>query len=66
VKFEIQTKNEDGSIAFQGTANQTEATFLLNVGINYLMARGVAPMLTGDKEEGVGLAIMAEEPEQMQ
>lgn len=64
MKFEIQTKNEDGSIAFQGTANKTEATFLLNVGVNYLMAKGVAPMLTGDKEEGVGL--MAEEPEQMQ
>lgn len=62
MKFEINSKNEDGSIVFQGTANGTEASFLLNVGVSYLLAKGAMPLLKGGTEEEV----VAEEPEQMQ
>lgn len=57
MKFEITTKNEDGSIHFTGTANQLQASFLLEVGLNYLITNGAMPLLTGDAEEGVGFAV---------
>ena len=45
MEFQIEAKNEDGSVAFSGTLNQIEAQFVLNVGINYLMAMGAFPYL---------------------
>lgn len=65
MKFEIQSKDSDGNIVFQGTANQGEASFLLNVGVNYLLGQGVAPMLTGNEEED-GLGLVAEAPDTVQ
>lgn len=65
MKFEIESKNEDGSVLFSGTANQSEASFLLNIGINYLLSQGAMPLLTGKEEEGVGFAI-SEEPDTVQ
>jgi hypothetical protein len=55
MNFEIESKGEDGSIVFKGTASQAEASFLLNVGISYLLAQGVMPLLTGgmDKDSTV-------------
>lgn len=55
MKFDITLKNDDGSIAFEGTANQKEASFLLNIGVNYLLANGAMPLLTG-KDEDVTVA----------
>ena len=36
----ITTLNEDGSVAFQGTLNKTQASFILGVGINFLLSEG--------------------------
>lgn len=55
MNFEIQTKNEDGSIAFTGTLSKNEATFVLNVGINYLMANGALPLFTGKDDVELGI-----------
>lgn len=44
--FKIETKDKDDNIVFSGTASAEEATFLFNVGISYLLAKGVQPMLT--------------------
>lgn len=43
--FVIKTKDEDGNITFEGTANATQASFLFEVGVNYLLQRGVQPVL---------------------
>lgn len=51
--IEVQTKDEEGNIAFQGKLNSVEASFVLNVGINYLMARGALPLFTGEDDEDV-------------
>lgn len=64
MKFEITSKYEDGSIAFQGTANQSEAEFILNVGINYLLANGAMPLFTGKDDEE--LAVFAPSSETTQ
>ena len=60
--FEIKSKDKDGNIVFEGTASAAEASFLLTMGVSYLLAQGVAPMLKGAKFEGATL----EEPQQMQ
>lgn len=49
MKFTIDMKNEDGSVRFNGTATKEQASFLMEVGVNYLLQRGVEPML-GEKK----------------
>jgi len=51
--FEITGKDTDGNVSFKGIANRTEATYLMNVGVNYLLAKGSEPTLTGKEEEVV-------------
>jgi hypothetical protein len=55
VKFEIQTKDAEGNISFSGTMNKNEATFVLNVGINYLLANGAMPLFTGKDDDELGI-----------
>lgn len=55
--IEVETKDEQGNIAFHGKLNATEASFVLNVGINYLMANGALPLFTG--KEDTELAVFA-------
>ena len=62
MKFNIQTKNEDGSVQGDFTLNQTEASFVLNVGLNYLAAVGAMPEFTGFDEE----ELVASAPDMMQ
>lgn len=50
MNFEIKSKDKDGNVTFEGTANATQASFLMNVGVNYLLQRGVEPMLTKGDE----------------
>jgi len=64
MKIEVTTKDEDGNIAFTGTLNKTEVTFVLNVGINYLMANGALPLFTGKDDEE--LALVAKAPKTTQ
>lgn len=48
MNFEIESKDQEGNVVFKGTATKDEASFLLNVGISYLLASGVMPLLTGN------------------
>ena len=49
--IEVTSKDVDGNVAFQGKLNTNEVTFVLNVGINYLMANGALPLFTGKEDE---------------
>ena len=40
MNIKIRTFNEDGSIAFEGVFNKEEASLVLEVGTNYLLAQG--------------------------
>ena len=51
MNFEIKAQDKDGSVLFQGTATASEASLLLEVGINYLLKQGLAPILTGGRDE---------------
>jgi hypothetical protein len=53
--IEVTTKDEDGNVAFNGKLNSTEVSFVLNVGINYLMANGALPLFTGKDDEELGI-----------
>lgn len=55
MQFEIQTKDAEGNVAFTGTLSKNEATFILNVGVNYLMANGALPLFTGKDDEELGV-----------
>lgn len=60
--FVIKSKDKDGNVTFEGTANAVQASFLMNVGVNYLLQRGVEPMLV--KDEGIGLVVEGTETRQ--
>ena len=62
MEFNITSKDKDGNIVFEGTANEKEASFLFTMGISYLLSMGVAPLLKGAKFEGATL----EEPDTIQ
>jgi hypothetical protein len=64
VIIEVETKDQEGNIAFHGKLNSNEVSFVLNVGINYLMANGALPLFTGKEEED--LAIYAPSTNQVQ
>ena len=49
--IEIETKDDKGAIVFHGKLNATEASFVMNVGINYLLAHGCMPTFTGADED---------------
>ena len=62
--IEVETKDENGNVAFHGKLNSVEVSFVLNVGINYLMANGAMPLFTGKEDSELG--IVAKAPGQMQ
>jgi len=43
MQFEITTKDKEGNVLFSGTLTQQEASFVLSVGMNYLIMNGAAP-----------------------
>lgn len=45
MQIEVQTKDQDGNIVFQGTLTQREVQFVLNIGVNFLLANGASPFL---------------------
>ena len=62
--IEVETRDEEGNVAFHGKLNSTEVSFVLNVGINYLMANGAMPLFTGLEDDE--LAIVAKAPKTKQ
>jgi hypothetical protein len=53
--FKIETKDDAGNITFSGSASEGEAGFLLTVGVNYLLANGAMPLLTGKSDEELAI-----------
>ena len=51
--IQVETRDEDGNITFNGKLNTEEVSFVLNVGLNYLMAQGAMPMFSGDEGHDV-------------
>lgn len=47
-EIKVTTLNEDGSISFNGKLNAEQLSFILTVGINFLMAQGAT---FGDDDE---------------
>lgn len=62
--FEISTKDREGNIAGMYKMNAVEASFVLNVGLNYLAANGAMPLFTGKDDEE--LAMVAPTPKMAQ
>lgn len=58
MQFEIKSKDKDGNVQFTGTANQKQASFLFEIGVNWLLSRGAEPLLTEE--------LVAATPEQRQ
>lgn len=44
----ILSKDKEGTVLFEGKASEKEASFLLNIGINFLLAQGTYPLLKGE------------------
>lgn len=59
--IEVTTKDEEGNIAFTGKLNSREVSFVLNVGINYLMANGAMPLFTGKEDDELGVVAPSSE-----
>lgn len=53
--IEVTTKDTEGNVSFNGKLNAREASLVLNVGINYLMANGVMPLFTGKEDDELGI-----------
>lgn len=64
MQIKVTTKDEEGNVAFTGELSRTEVSFVLNVGINYLMANGALPLFTGKDDEELG--IIAKQPKTVQ
>ena len=43
MEIEVKAEKDDGSVVFEGTLTHNEVNFVLNVGINYLLAKGSFP-----------------------
>lgn len=69
MQIQVKTLNPDGSVAFEGTLQQHEVQFVLEVGVNFLLANGASPFIEDDEdddEEGDGLAVSAVGTETLQ
>lgn len=51
MEIKVKTHNEDGSISFEGVLRQHEIEFVLEVGVNFLMANGATPFIQDEDEE---------------
>lgn len=51
MEIRVKTLNEDGSINFEGVLRQHEIEFVLEIGVNFLMANGATPFIQDDDEE---------------
>lgn len=46
--IEVENKDEEGNIVFKGTLNKEQVSFLLGVGVNYLMQQGALDLFEDD------------------
>jgi hypothetical protein len=54
--IEVKTKDENGNITFDGKLNSVETSTVLNIGINYLLARGCIPSFTGIEDNDITIS----------
>lgn len=47
--LKVTTLNKDGSVVFDGSLNKEQVSFILSVGINYLLSQG-AQVFVEDQE----------------
>jgi hypothetical protein len=57
MEIKVKTLNEDGSILFDGVLRQHEVEFVLQVGVNFLLANGASPFIQDDEEDIEGSMI---------
>jgi hypothetical protein len=50
-QLQVTAINDDGSVKFEGMIGKKEVAFLLEIGINFLMAQGTLPFLGEDDDE---------------
>lgn len=51
MEIKVKTLNEDGSINFEGILRQHEIDFVLEVGVNFLLANGASPFIQDEDED---------------
>ena len=44
---------KEGEVTFKGTLSQSEADYVIQVGLNYLMQHGALPFTVVDNSEGL-------------
>ena len=49
--IEVTSEDKDGNVLFNGKLNKEEISFVLNIGVNYLLATGAEFAFTGAEEE---------------
>lgn len=52
-EIKVTTLNEDGSLAFEGKLNKEQTSFILGVGINFLLAQGAEVFLDDEDDEDI-------------
>jgi hypothetical protein len=65
VEIKVTTLNPDGSIHFEGVLRQHEVSFVLEVGVNFLLANGASPFIQ-DEDEDIEGTIVGPSTETMQ
>jgi hypothetical protein len=68
MEIKVTKLNEDGSVAFQGTLDAVQLEFILQTGINFLMASGASDFLDAisDSEDDDEMIIVHEGSDQVQ
>lgn len=47
----VKQEDNDGNVVFEGVLKKKEVTFVLNIGLNYLLSIGATPFIEGEDEE---------------
>lgn len=48
----MKARDAEGNVLFDGKLTSKELDFVVNIGVNYLLAKGVSPWLLDKSEEG--------------
>lgn len=51
MEIRVKTLNQDGSVAFDGVLRDKEVAFVLEVGVNFLLANGAQNFMGEDDDD---------------
>lgn len=51
MNIKVVTLNQDGSVQFEGSFGPEQVRFIMEVGVNYLLAEGALPILGDEASE---------------